>query len=210
MKTLKIIFLPLCALLLNSCASSYQSINPAGLNYVSKNTNSGVTFEYKYSLLDKKYAKKEYKNNVKLIAIKITNNTERDLVFGRDITLTYENDAMLYVMEKETVYRTLKQSPASYLWYLLLSPTQFTKTQTNSYGYTQTTSSFPIGLILGPGLAGGNMIAASSANKKFNTDLNDYNINGKNIKKGETVYGLIGVNSTNFDSIKIKVSNSIN
>jgi hypothetical protein len=79
------------------------------------------------------------------------------------------------------------------------------KTETNSYGYTETSSSFPIGLILGPGLAGGNMIAASSANKKFNTDLNDYDLNGKTIKKGETSYGLIGINSTNFDSIKIKM-----
>jgi hypothetical protein len=33
---------------------------------------------------------------------------------------------------------------------------------------------------------GGNMIAASSANKKFNTDLNDYDLNGKTIKSGET------------------------
>jgi hypothetical protein len=48
-----------------------------------------------------------------------------------------------------------------------LSPTQFMKTETNSYGFTETSSSFPIGLILGPGLAGGNMIAASSANKKI-------------------------------------------
>jgi len=205
MKFLKIILLSSCALLLNSCASSYHSIDPAALNYLSKNTNNGVTFEYKYSLLDKKYAKKEYKRNLKVIAIKITNNTEKDLVFGRDLVLTYDDNTMLYIMEKETVYRMLKQSPASYLWYLLLSPTQFMKTETNSYGYTETSSSFPIGLILGPGLAGGNMIAASSANKKFNTDLNDYNINGKTIKIGETAYGLIGVNSTTFDSIKIKM-----
>jgi hypothetical protein len=52
-------------------------INPAALNYLSKNTNNGVTFEYKYSLLDKKVCKKEYKRNLKLIAIKITNNTDR-------------------------------------------------------------------------------------------------------------------------------------
>ncbi|MEZ7500336.1 hypothetical protein QO200_16500 [Flavobacterium sp. Arc3] len=205
MKILKIILLSSCALLLNSCASSFHPINPPSLNYLSKNTNSGVTFEYKYNLLEKKYAKKEHKKNVKLVAIKITNNTENDLVFGRDITLTYDDNTMLSIMEKETVYRMLKQSPTSYLWYLLLAPVQFMKTETNSYGYSETKSSFPIGLILGPGLAGGNMIAASSANKKFNTDLNDYNINGKTIKKGETTYGLIGVNSTNFDSIKIKM-----
>jgi hypothetical protein len=205
MKILKIIFLTSCALLLNSCASGYKSIDPKNINYVSKNVNNDVTLEYKYDLLDHKYAKKEKNNTIKLIAIKVTNNSDRDMVFGRDITLTYENDAILYLMEKETIYRTLKQSPASYLWFLLLSPIQIYKTETNTYNNPGTTSSFPVGLIVGPGIAGGNMIVASSANKKFNTDLNDYNINGKTIKKGETVYGLVGIKSNNFDAIKIKV-----
>jgi hypothetical protein len=205
MKILKIIFLTSCALLLNSCASGYKSIDPKNINYVSKNVNNDVTLEYKYDLLDHKYAKKEKNNTVKLIAIKVTNNSDRDMVFGRDITLNYENDAILYLMEKETIYRTLKQSPASYLWFLLLSPIQIYKTETNTYNNPGTTSSFPVGLIVGPGIAGGNMIVASSANKKFNTDLNDYNINGKTIKKGETVYGLVGIKSNNFDAIKIKV-----
>lgn len=205
MKIFKIIFLSSCVLLLNSCASGYKSIDPKNINYVSKNVNNDVTLEYKYGLLDHKYAKKEKNNTVKLIAIKVTNNSDRDLVFGRDITLTYENDATLYLMEKETIYKTLKQSPASYLWFLLLSPIQIYKTETNTYNNPGTTSSFPVGLIVGPGIAGGNMIVASSANKKFNTDLNDYNINGKTIKRGETVYGLVGINSNNFDAIKIKV-----
>lgn len=205
MKILKIIFLSSCALLLNSCASGYKSIDPKNINYVSKNVNNDVTLEYKYDLLDNKYAKKEKNNTVKLIAIKVTNNSDMDMVFGRDIILNYENDATLYLMEKETIYRTLKQSPASYLWYLLLSPIQIYKTETNTYNNPGTTSSFPVGLIVGPGIAGGNMIVASSANKKFNTDLNDYNINGKTIKKGETVYGLVGIKSNNFDAIKIKV-----
>jgi hypothetical protein len=205
MKILKIIFLTSCALLLNSCASGYKSIDPKNINYVSKNVNNDITLEYKYDLLDHKYAKKEKNNTIKLIAIKVTNNSDRDMVFGRDITLNYENDAILYLMEKETIYRTLKQSPASYLWFLLLSPIQIYKTETNTYNNPGTTSSFPVGLIVGPGIAGGNMIVASSANKKFNTDLNDYNINGKTIKKGETVYGLVGINSNNFDAIKIKI-----
>lgn len=205
MKILKIIFLSSCALLLNSCASGYKSIDPKNINYVSKNVNNDVTLEYKYDLLDNKYAKKEKNNTVKLIAIKVTNNSDMDMVFGRDIILNYENDATLYLMEKETIYKTLKQSPASYLWYLLLSPIQIYKTETNTYNNPGTTSSFPVGLIVGPGIAGGNMIVASSANKKFNTNLNDYNINGKTIKKGETVYGLVGIKSNNFDAIKIKI-----
>jgi hypothetical protein len=51
---------------------------------------------------------------------------------------------------------------------LMLTPVQFYSgsTITSDGYYTETeTNSFPIGMIVGSGLAGGNMIAASSANK---------------------------------------------
>lgn len=206
MKLSKIIFLLSCAFLFNSCASGYKTINPTSLNYISNNTSNGVTLEYKYDLLNnKKYIKKEKKNGVRLIAIRIKNDTEKDLVFGKDIKLTYENWNEIYIMETETVYKELKQSPASYLWYLLLSPIQFYTTKTDAYGYTEQTSSFPVGLIAGPGLAGGNMIAASSANAELKKELNDFSINGKIIKKGETVFGLIGIRAYNYNALRLKI-----
>jgi hypothetical protein len=38
-------------------------------------------------------------------------------------------------------------------------------------------------LIVGSGLAGGNMIAASSANKNFKNELIQFDLNGKTIKR---------------------------
>jgi hypothetical protein len=40
-------------------------------------------------------------------------------------------------------------------------------------------------LIVGPGLAGGNMIAASSANKNFKNELMQFDLNGKQSKKAK-------------------------
>jgi hypothetical protein len=111
----------------------------------------------------------------------------------------------LYLLENEKTFKTLKQSPTSYLFYLLLSPINFYTTKTYSNGMTEQTSSTPIGLIIGPGLALGNMIAASNANKKFKTELNNYNINGTIVKKGETVFGLICFQSDNYGALKVKV-----
>jgi hypothetical protein len=175
-------------------------IEPKSINYISTNETENVKLEYKYDLLDKKYAKKELKKGVKLVAIKITNNSEKDLMFGRDAKLTYINGTEIFVMENEKVFTSLKQSAASYLWYLLLTPLNF---YTSENG--RQTSSIPIGLLVGPGLAGGNMIAVSSANKKFKTEMLEYNINGTLIKKGETKYGLIGIKVDSFDSLKLKV-----
>lgn len=199
-----ILFVTLIAL--TNCASSYKMIQPKSINYVSKTESNGVDLEYKYSLLDKKYAKKELKKGVKLVAIKITNHSSKNLIFGRDVKLTYENGVEIYVMKNEKVFKTLKQSSASYLWYLLLTPVNLYTYETNSNGFQETTSSTPIGLVLGPGLAGLNIINAGSANKKFKTEMLEYNINGTIIKKGETKYGLIGIKTNSFDSLKLKIN----
>lgn len=188
---------------LTSCASSYKTIYPHSIKYISQNEDSGVTLSYKYDLLDKKYRKKETKKGVKLVALKITNNSGRDLVFGQDAILTYENGSEIYILDNERVFKSLKQSPATYLFYLLLTPLNMYTTSSN--GYSQETNSTPIGLILGPGLAGGNMIAAGSANKKFKNELLDYNINGTVLKNGETSYGLIGIQSNSFDALRLVV-----
>ncbi|UII75762.1 hypothetical protein LV716_16090 [Flagellimonas sp. HMM57] len=205
MRTIKIILFSIVVSTLTNCASGYKMIEPKSINYISSNETDNVKLEYKYDLLEKKYAKKELKKGVKLVAVKITNNSERDLVFGRDVVLAYENGSEVYIMENEKVFTTIKQSPASYLFYLLLTPVNLYTTETNSNGFEETTSSTPIGLILGPALAGGNMIAAGSANTKFKTEMLDYNINGTVIPKNETKYGLIGIKSNSFDSLKLKI-----
>lgn len=205
MRIIKITLLLITIASFTSCASGYKMIEPETINYISTNESDNVKLEYKYDLLHKKYAKKEEKKGVKLVAVKITNNSGKDVMFGRDAKLTYENGTEVYVMENEKAFKTLKQSPASYLWYLLLTPVNLYTTDTNSNGFQEETSSTPIGLILGPGLAGGNMIAASSANKKFKEELLEYNVNGTIIKNGETKYGLIGIEADSFDALKLKI-----
>ncbi|TBN00863.1 hypothetical protein EYD45_13635 [Hyunsoonleella flava] len=186
-----------------SCASRYIAISPSTINYVSENKSEGLKLEYKYDLLDKKYAKKEEKKGVKLVAVKITNNTESDLVFGKDFTLGYANGSDVHVMDLETTFRLLKQSPATHLFYLLLTPVNLYTTETSN-GVQETTSSTPIGLVLGPGLAAGNMIAAGSANTKFKTEMQDNNVYGATIKSGETKVGLVGIKSYSYDALSIK------
>lgn len=201
----KIALLIVVVVLYASCASYYQTINPQTVNYLSKSEDQGVKLEYKYELLNKKYKKKELAKGVRLIAIKITNNSANDLVFGENVTLNYDNGSAIYVMDNDRVFTSLKQSPASYLWYLLLTPTNLYTTETEN-GYQTQNTVFPIGLILGPGLTAGNMTAASTANKKFKSDLIRYNLNGLTIKQGQTVSGLIGIRSDDYNSIRIKVN----
>ncbi len=203
MKIIKIILLFIAISTLTNCASGYKMIEPKSINYISTDKTDNVKLEYKYDLLDKKYAKKEAKKGLKLVALKITNNSDKDLMFGKDLKLIYENGTEIFIMENNKVFKSLKQNTATYLLYLLLTPLQFNVTKTN--GNRIETSSTPIGLIIGPAIAGGNMIAAGSANKKFKTEMLEYNINGTLIKKNEIKYGLIGIKSDSYDSIKLKI-----
>ncbi len=203
LKITRLLLLGASLIVFTNCASGYKLINPPSLNYNSGNDAGGVSMRYKYDLLDKKYAKKEVKKDIKLVAISITNTSNKDLTFGKDLRLVYENGNTVMILENDKVFKDLKQSPASYLFYLLLAPVNLTVT--NSDGYSTESNSFPIGLIVGPGLAGGHMIAASSANKKFKEELLTYDLNGTVIPKGETRYGLIGINSDSYDSLRIKL-----
>jgi hypothetical protein len=206
MKKIKILMAFLVCLLLSNCASSYKKIAPETLNYSSRSNVSNLVLEYKYDLLSKKYKKKEADNNIKLVAIKITNNSNFDYIFGNNLNLSYENGDSVLVLESEQTFQIIRQRPATYLWFLLLAPVQlYSGTTTNSYGQTEATNSFPIGLILGPGIAAGNMIAASDANKNFKNDLTKYSLIGKTIKKGETAYGLLGIQSRGYESLKLKL-----
>lgn len=207
MKFIKLLMLVMGIAAFTSCASGYRPVSPQSLNYVSTNVNDGVTLQYKYDLLQKKYEKKETKKGIKLVAVSVTNNSDKDLIFGKDLVLNYENGNDVYMMDKENIYTTVKQKPATHLLYLLLSPLNLYVTTTNSYGQTTSSSSFPIGLILGPGLTAGNLLTASSANKKFKNDLALYDLQGVLIKKGETRHGLIGIKSDTYEALMPVVKN---
>ncbi|MCM4159805.1 hypothetical protein FHG64_15765 [Antarcticibacterium flavum] len=206
MKFLKLFSLFSIVILMTSCATRYKAIEPEQLMYNSINMEGDVSLEYKYDVLRKKYSKKEQKKDVRLVAVKITNRSNRDMIFGDDLRLTYANDNAISLMERDKIFSSLKQKPATHLFYLLLTPLTFSTTTTNSQGITQTSSAFPAGLIVGPGLAGANLITASSANKKFKEDLLVYDMRGKTIPAGKTVYGLVGVKAGNYDALKINVS----
>ncbi|WP_233861490.1 hypothetical protein [Tenacibaculum piscium] len=60
MNLFKTISLLVLLFLATSCASSYKTISPETLNYISKSTDKGVILEYKYELLKKNITKKNF------------------------------------------------------------------------------------------------------------------------------------------------------
>jgi hypothetical protein len=203
MKKNILLALPFLALmLLSSCAASFTSLNPKSFYYSNTTITDSVKLSYKYNVLtergNKKYAKKELKMGVKITAIKIVNNGNETLKYGENFKFV-SGDKDVIPLDPLTTFQKVKQKTTSHLWYLLMLPLQLnivTPTSKDSY---------PIGLVVGPGLAIGNLLYASSSNSKFKEELLQYDVLGKDIKPGETGTFLLSFQNVEFGPLGIKM-----
>jgi len=196
-----VLFSIVIAALFSSCASSYKSINPEGLRY--PQPENGELFSYSYGALrqskNRKLAKKEEKSYISIVAVKIVNNTGRTLRYGHNFNIYSDNEAIELVPVTE-ITKHIKQTVPTYLFYLLLTPMRF------NIATEESKSSIPVGLVVGPGLAAINMLKASGANKKFKYELEEYNITHREIKNGETFYGLVGISTIDRAPLTLKLT----
>lgn len=186
------------------CASTYKPINPPAVYYSAHDLQDGISFSYKFDVLrekgNKKYSKKEYKQGLKLIAVKVTNNTDTTIIIGQDVAF-YAGQNELTLLDPAVIKKSIKQITPAYLPYLLLN---FLRLNV----YTESSSdSYPIGLAIGPGLAVGNMICAGTANDNLLSELTKYSVINKDIKRGETIYGIIGIRSLDYPTLTLEYRN---
>lgn len=209
-KILKTTMLFATCALISSCAASYKSIYPESISYVGGNSSAkGVEVGYHHNVLpekeNKKYHRKELKSGTQLVALKITNNTDSILELNKNFAL-YSGQSPLNIVPIDRTFVQLKQQPAWYLLYCLLTLSTYSgTTTTNGSNFTSKSDVkiYPIGVPI----AIANVIIASSANKKFKEEMVKYSPNNREIKKGETGYFLIGISSTTFQPIDLKMIN---
>ncbi|MEN8251802.1 MAG: hypothetical protein ABFS32_22975 [Bacteroidota bacterium] len=111
----------------------------------------------------------------------------------------YSGLNQIFPLEPMAVKNSIKQIVPGYLPYLLLTLLQLNIYQGNS------ADSYPIGVIVGPGITVGNLAMAGSANKNMLNELNEYNIMNRDIQRGETIYGIIGVRDMDYNPISVKL-----
>ena len=192
----------ICLIILSGCAASYRQINPPALVYNSHDLQDGISVSYKYDVLqeagNKKYARKEALKNVKLVAVKITNNTEEVININKNVAF-YSGMNQIMPMEPYVVKESIKQIVPAYLPYALLTFLTLNVTQDNQV------DSYPIGLVVGPAVTIGNMAVAGTANTKMLEELNQYNLINLDIQPGETVFGIIGVSNLDYGPLSVKI-----
>ncbi len=200
-RIVKVLFIAL-TLVFTGCATNYKPIYPKNVKYNATDVHDGIDFAYRYGILkergNNRYAKKEYKKNIKIIAIRITNNTDSIINVERNIEF-YSGQNKVFPMLPLVIKNQLRQIVPSYFPYALFTFMNFYVTNGNSVKV------YPIGLVLGPALSIGNIATAATANKRMLDELNMYNVLNKNIQKGETVYGIIGIREMGYNPITIKL-----
>lgn len=190
-------------IVLTGCAAVYQPINPQSLSYTSLDLQDGIGFSYKYDVLrergNKRYAKKEFLNRIKLIAVKVTNNSDTVINIGKNAAF-YSDQHQVLPIDPMQVKETIKQIVPSYIPYILL-------TFVNLYiSDGSGTTRIPIGLALGPIFTVSNLTKAGSSNKILLRELNKFNLLNKDIEKGETVYGIIGIRDNSYGQLSVKMT----
>lgn len=164
-----------------------------------------MQLDYQFDVLrlrgrNKKYTKKEMKRGYHVVAVRVTNTTGAEINFSRDVTLYY-GDRPVVPVAGGIAAHDMKQGVAIYLLYVLLNPTLTKTSSTNGYVTNQESSTYYIG----PFIAGGNMLGASMANGNFRRELEQYDLTNRNIRPGETVYGLVCLRETSVAPLRLEL-----
>jgi len=196
------------AVLFCGCANSYKSITPNTITYQNEQKNNGLAFSYQYNVLDlnnnSRNAKKELKQNIYLLAVKLVNDSQKSIFIDKDVLFKVK-DSIIVPLEVNILHKKLKQNQWSHLLLGLIALPGVQTTCTKGQCSSRLLIPIPIGMPFGIT----NMIIASKANFKFKKELKKFNIINKEIKPGEQVYGLMGVYNPWFGPITIekKLSN---
>jgi hypothetical protein len=176
---------------ISGCASSYKFIHPPYATFINKTIQDSVKIAYRYNALwesnNIKYAKKEEKSDIRLVVIRIENDSRQVIHFKDDFKI-YAGKSLITPIDNMQLYAELRQSPPSYMKYLLLTPIHLA-----AVNFGGSPNIFPFGYILGPGLCIKNMAKAIHANSNFKYELIEYDLQDQNIEPGAIVYGIIGL-----------------
>jgi hypothetical protein len=158
----------------------------------------GLEVNYKYGILremgNKKYAKKESRRNIRVVALEVTNLTDAPINFKDDVEI-FSGDRQILLMEPEQIKHGIRQVAPLYLLWSLFWLT-ITKCENNDCSVIP----LPVGVVIGLT----NMSMASGANRNLLYDLKRFDLQKKTIEPGETVFGLIGIEANSNEALEIR------
>ncbi len=191
-KALKLFLIFLFISLISGCARSYHIINPTTVYYNNtKPLTEDVKISYKYdeqlNARNKRYSKKEKKNNMALIAVKVENNSNSTLVLNsNNFQVFTSSGTTLPFISGNTYTEVVKQITGIYLLYGIAGLSYSWGTDVNGNEFKEITFN-PIPLLIGLG----NTLLAHFANKSQIKSIQLNRILDKPILPGSSLSGFL-------------------
>jgi len=105
--------------------TSYKEIRPTEIYFSATSSNDGIDLAYKYDVLEErgnhKYPKKEERKGIRLVAVKLTNNSDTTINVARDLAF-YGGENQIFPLEPKTIKNALQQQPILYILYMVFTP----------------------------------------------------------------------------------------
>ena len=194
---MKLLITAFCAFFFAGCATTFKPMRQDASDYDSPRDTSGVEVKYMFNPLGASgntfYAEKARSQGVDVVAVKLTNNTGREIDVKRDLDF-YVGNTLATPQNPAASLASVRQRSGSYAWWLLLMLVNGYKTEVrcDSYsGCSEDTQFIPIGIILGPVIAFGNMGVAASANGAIIKEIDGKDASRQVLKPGQSYEGYL-------------------
>lgn len=198
----ELFYFSLLMILFSGCARTYNTINPAMYNFENKkDASESITVSYLYNLQEinsnKPYARKERKKHIRLVALKIENNSdEQEILDPSNFIIKSSGGRNIRVIPPEEYCKEIRQYSETFVLFYALGGIGYKYENVNG----ETTHEFaynPIPAVIGLG----NAIFAENANRKQKKNLIEHNVFNKPIPGKSSIYGLIAIDDPTFSEL---------
>jgi hypothetical protein len=188
--------------ILASCARSFHTLNPT--MYYFDNTKpltEEINVSYLYDIQNisrnKPYARKERKKYIKLVALKIDNNSDKELILTRDnFAIKTSSGRDIEIISNEQYNKAIRQYSGTYALFYGLSGFGYEWGEVNGEEYSTLSYNF-LPLIIGVG----NAFFAEASNNNQKQNMNNLQIYGKSLKPHSSMHGLIAIKDMGYPEL---------
>lgn len=194
---LRPVFLFLILVVAGGCAKVYHKIEPASIPLARSEINQyGLEMSHYYDLLalrgNKRLAKKERRKDIKLLVVSITNHNDFSINVRRELEFVVDGNPIVLLPQQE-LYQSLKQRGLFYLLYaFVILPVDIS-------------SSNRVIIPIGLPFAAYNVAVALRANNRLLEELTIYDIQNRILAAGETITGIIGIQSEGVPYLDVRL-----
>ena len=179
------------------CAKVYHKIEPTRIPLARSEVNEyGLEMSHYYDLLalrgNKRLAKKERRKDIKLLVVSLTNHNDFSINVRKELEFIADGQPIETLPQQE-LYHSLKQRGLFYLLYaFVILPVDIN-------------SGNRVIIPLGVPFAAYNVAVALRANNRLLEELTIYDIQNRILAAGETITGIIGIQSEGVPYLEVRL-----